>query len=189
MYAKSLFQLAEERGGRELLETTLGELEDVLELARQDPRFSEFLASRVIPAEQRARSLERIFKGRSGDLTLRFLMLLNDNGRLSHLPRIVAALDQLVQQRFGRVEVDVYTASPVSADELRGIREKIQAKLGREPIVPPYVDPRMIGGIKVQIGDQLIDGSVATQLRRMKEQLAERGLAAMRARFGSAVSE
>lgn len=187
IYAKSLYQLADEQGGRGGVEAVLGELEDVLELARQDPRFSEFLASRVVPAAQREKSLAQIFKGRASDLTLRFLQTLNQKGRLNHLTAIVASFDRIVQDKFGRVEVDLYTASPISPDELRSIREQLQQKLGREPIVHPYVDDQMIGGIKMQIGDQLVDGSIATQLRRLKDQLGVRGMAAMRAKFDRAI--
>jgi F-type H+-transporting ATPase subunit delta len=187
IYAKSLYQLADEQGGREKVETVLAELEDVLELARHDQRFSEFLASRVVPADRRGHSLEQIFKGRASDLTLRFLQVVNDKGRLSHLTAIVGAFDHLAQEKFGKVEVDVYTASPISPDELRAIREQLQAKLGREPIVHPYVDHTMIGGIRVQIGDQLVDGSFSTQLRRLKDQLGQKGAASMRARFDQAV--
>lgn len=189
IYATSLFDLADKAGGRQAIEATLAELEDVLEMTRHDARFSEFLASRVLPMAQRAESLTRIFAGRASDLTLRFLQILNEKGRLPHLTAIVSAFDHLVQERFGRVEVDLYTAAPISPDELRAIREQIQAKLGREPIVHPYVDASMIGGIRLQIGDQLIDGSVSTQLRRLKDQLAERGMAAMRARFDRAIDE
>jgi len=189
IYAKSLYQLADEQGGRGSIEAVLGELEDVLELARQDAKFSEFLSSRVLPVAQRAATLDRIFKGRASDLTLRFLQILNNKGRLGHLPAIVGAFDELVQHKFGRVEVDLYTAGPISPEELRSIREQLQTKLGREPIVHPYVDHGMIGGIKLQIGDQLIDGSIATQLRRLKDQIADKGSAAMRARFDRAIGE
>jgi F-type H+-transporting ATPase subunit delta len=182
IYARSLFELAEGRGGQGTIEATQGELEEILELARNDARFSEFLASRVLPVAQRSASLERIFKGRVSDLTLRFLQILNEKGRLSHLPAIVAAYDKMVQDQFGRIEVDVYTASPISPDELRMIREQLQRALGREPIVRPYTDDAMLGGVKLQIGDRLIDGSLATRLRRLRDRLATEGTAQLRAR-------
>lgn len=189
IYARSLFELAEQHGGRELIESILGELEEILEMAREDAKFSEFLASRVLPVADRARSLERIFKGRVHDLTLRFLLVLNEKGRLGHLPAIVAAYDQSVQERFGRVEVDLYTASPVSAEELRMIKDRLQAVLGREPIVHPYTDNSMIGGIRLQIGDRLIDASLATRLRKLREKLLTDGGSEIRARAEQIIDE
>jgi F-type H+-transporting ATPase subunit delta len=182
IYARSLFELAEAKGGRETIEACQGELEDVLELARTNTKFSEFLASRVLPVDQRSASLEKIFKGRVSDLTLRFLQILNEKGRLSHLPAISAAYDAIVQAKFGRVEVDVYTAAPLSSEELRAIRERLQRALGREPIIHPYTENGMLGGVKLQIGDRLIDGSLATQLRRLRDQLATQGIAQVRSR-------
>jgi F-type H+-transporting ATPase subunit delta len=76
----------------------------------------------------------------------------------------------------------VYTASPISTDELKLIRERLQAAIGKEPIVHPYTDDSMIGGIRLQIGDKLIDGSLSTRLRKLRDQLATDGAAEIRTR-------
>jgi F-type H+-transporting ATPase subunit delta len=182
IYARSLFELAEAKGGREAIEGTLAELEDIIEMARADRNFSEFLASRVLPVNDRSQSLEKIFKSRTSDLTLRFLQVLNEKGRLSHLPPIAAAFDHMVQGKFGRVEVDVYTPAPISPDELRMIKERLQRALNKEPIIHPYVDHTMLGGIKMQIGDRLIDGSIASRLRQFRDRLTTEGTAEIRSR-------
>jgi F-type H+-transporting ATPase subunit delta len=183
IYAKSLFELAEKSGGKDQIEGILGELEDILEIARTDKRFGEFLSSRVIPDARRGRSLTRIFEGRASDLTVRFLGVVNEKGRLGHLPAIVAAYDGLVQKHFGRVEVDVFTADPIGADELRSIQSRLASAMGKEVILHPYTDSAMIGGVKFRIGDQLIDGSLATRLRKLRDQLSISGTAAIRSRF------
>ena len=180
-YARSLFELAQGDDGQDQIEACCDELETILELARSDAMFNEFLASRVLPRRRRARSLDAIFAGRISGLTLRFLLVLNEKGRLGHLPAIVAAFDTLVQERYGRVEVDVYTASPMSGEEVRLIQERLRQVLGREPIVHPYTDASMIGGVKFQIGDQLVDASLATRLAAMRGQLSSEGLARLRA--------
>lgn len=182
VYAAALFDLATAQGGQSAVEHTLAELEDILELARTEPAFGEFLASRILAAESRGRSLERILTGRVSDLTRNFLLTLNSKGRLASLPGIVAAFDEKVQEAYGRVEVDVYTASPISPEDLSSIRERLRATLGKDPIVHPYTDRAMIGGLKLQIGDQLIDASIATRLRKMRDRLNQDGLAKLRAR-------
>ena len=188
-YAQSLFELAQAQGGQAKIEQVQGELEDVLELARSDRRFSEFLASRILPEKARGASLAKIFRGRASDLLVNFLLVLNDKGRLGHLAPIAAAFDELVQEVFGRVEVDVYTASPLAAEELESIRSRLRAVLGREPVVHPYTDGSMIGGIKFQVGDRLIDGSLSTRLRRMREMLDRDGAAAVRAKAERIIEE
>ncbi len=189
VYARSLFELAEAKGGQEKAEKTLGELEDVIELARGDARFSEFLSSRVLGADSRDEALVRIFEGKITGVTLRFLRLLNKKGRLGLLIPIVSAFDRIVQERFGRVEVDVYTPGPVGADELRRLKERLGATLGKEVIVHPYTDTSMIGGIRLRIGDQLVDASVSTRLRKMRDQLEQRGGAQIRANARRIIEE
>lgn len=189
IYARSLFEMAESQGGRELLERVAGEIEDILELTRIDPQFNEFLASRILAASDRAESLRKVFGGRVSDLTLHFLLLLNDKNRLGHLVPIAGAMDQMVQEKFGRVEVDLYTPAPISPEQLREIRDRLQETLKREPIIHPYTDASMIGGIRLQIGDTLIDGSLASRLRRLKEQMMTQGLARIRAKFDDIVEQ
>lgn len=174
IYARSLFELAAAEGPQ-TAETVLGELEDVLELARQDPRFSEFLSSLVVSQASRDRSLETIFTGRASPLTLRFLRVLNAKGRLAHLPAVTAAFTQQVQNAFGRVEIDVFTAEPLNDAEKGVLRQRLSSRLGKDVIVHAYTEPAMLGGIKLRIGDQLIDDSLATHLRRMKDALIAGG--------------
>jgi F-type H+-transporting ATPase subunit delta len=181
IYAGSLFELAKQNGGPQACESTLGELEDILELARADAKFGEFLSSMILPAKEREASLKTILQGRVSDLTYKFFQVVNEKDRLSHLPSIVAALEQMVQHAYGRVEVDVYTAAPIDQAETQAIRSRLQGMLGKEPVIHAYVEPEMIGGIRMQIGDQLIDGSVKTQLRRLRDNISSTGGAEIRA--------
>jgi F-type H+-transporting ATPase subunit delta len=183
IYASSLFELAKQNGGGpQACESTLGELEDVLELARSNAQFGEFLASMILSAKERKASLQKMFQGHVSDLTYKFLQVLNEKGRLAHLPAIVGAFEQMVQLAYGRVEVDVYTAAPIDQAEVAGIRSRLQSMLGKEPVLHAYTDEAMIGGLRLQIGDQLIDGSVQTQLRKLRDNISSTGGAEIRAR-------
>ncbi|MCC6971698.1 MAG: ATP synthase F1 subunit delta [Phycisphaerales bacterium] len=183
VYARGLLDLAEAKGGRSTIEAVQSELEDILEMARGDAKFNEFLASRVVATKDRAESLKRIFEGQVNDLTLRFLLVLNRKGRLSHLVPIVGAYDALVQERFGRIEVDVLTAAPMSQDEVRHARDRLSNVLGKEVVVHPYTDSTMIGGVKFRIGDQLVDASLATRLRKLKDRLNSSGMSDVRSKI------
>lgn len=180
VYAQSLYELADAQGGRGKVEEVLAELEDVLELARGDATFGEFLSSPAIGADARGAALGRVFGGRVTDLTVKFLRTLNGKGRLGHLPAITAAFDSLVQHKFGRVEVDAFTAAPMNADEVRTTREGLARALGKDVVLHPYVDATMIGGVKFRIGDQLLDGSVSTSLRNLKDRLDSQGASKLR---------
>lgn len=183
VYARSLFDLAHESGGRGVVEGVLGELEDILEVARATPSFAELLSSRVVPANRREQSLRRILQGRASDLCLRFMLVLNRKDRLGSLPQIAEAFDAIAQQAFGRVEVDVITASELPAGEVPALRDRLSKALSKDVVVHTYVEPAMLGGVKLRVGDRLVDGSIQTRLRRMKDQLAGSGLASLRSRM------
>jgi F-type H+-transporting ATPase subunit delta len=182
VYARSLFELAEDAGGLEKIGEVLEELEVIVELSRSDSDFREFLSSPIIGLGPRQKALKSIFDGRISDLVLRFLLVTNSKGRLGHIDQITGALGALVQEAHGRIEVDVITASggEASPELLEAVRSRVQSVLGKEPVLHHYSDPTMIGGIKMRIGDQLVDGSVATRLRRMKEEILGKGATQVR---------
>ncbi len=183
VYARSLYELAEEAGGRDKILEIADEIEQVCELARGDRGFREFLGSPIVDRGRRADALRGIFRERVTDLLLRFMLVLNDRGRLGHLEDIGNAYDRLVHEAFGRVEVDVFTPAPLEPAQLETIKQRVGAALSKEPVVYTYTDPSMIGGLKLRIGDQLIDGSVAARLRRMRHRFLTTGSAAVRENF------
>ena len=90
----------------------------------------------------------------------------------------------MVAQLTGqRVEVDVFTASPLDSAGLASVRERLAGSLKRDVVVHPYVDGSMIGGVKFRIGDQLVDASVATRLRKLRDRLSTEGASALRERL------
>jgi F-type H+-transporting ATPase subunit delta len=180
VYAKSIFELAQSQDGQQNAEEILGELEDIIEIARNDRSFNELLASRLI---------ERMFSGKVSPLTLNFLRQLNRKDRLANLSQIAVAMDELVQNQFGRIEVDVFTASPISASELESVRKRLSDSLGKEVIMHPYTDSSMLGGIKLRMGDQLIDGSIQAELRKLRETLLTKGSGEIRGRSGDMLGE
>lgn len=189
VYAESLFDLAESEGGRQRLEELSGEMDELVELTRANPELSEFLASQIIPTVQRERSLKKIFQGRVSPLLFNFLVILNRKERLSRLLPIASAYEHMVQERFGRIEVDVYTRHPLPKDQVNAIRERLKQALQREPIVYTYTDPAMLGGVRMQVGDRMVDASIATQLRRMKEVLSKDGASRLREKFDQAFED
>ena len=183
VYARSLYELAHEAGGLDKSEEIYEELAAIVEMSRADPKLREFLSSPILGKGAREKALRAVFENRISDMLLRFLLVANDKGRLGELEHIASAMDAMLQSAHGRIEVDVYTASADQiGDELLGtVVEKIRSATGKEPVLHKYSDPSMIGGIKLLIEDQLIDGSVATRLRRMREGIVGRGAVGLRA--------
>lgn len=187
IYARSLYELAQDAGGTEKIFEIGDELEQICELARSDRTLREFLGSPIIDRKKRAAAISSMMRDQITDLTLRFLLVLNQKGRLGHLEPIQNAFDQLVQAAHGRVEVDVFTAAPLGEAQLDHIRTRIKDAIGKEAVLHPYTDSKMLGGLKLRIGDQLIDGSVASRLERMRHAILTSGSAAVRSRVSQIV--
>lgn len=183
VYARSLLEVCDAKGGDSAAESASAELRELAEIIRADKRFAEFLRTPIVGDASRKASLEKILSGKVSDLVFRFAMVVCDHGRAGRLADIADAFDALLQERLGRVEVDMYTVDGAASDEvLATVRERVKDAFGKDPVLHQYADPSMIGGVKLRIGDQLIDGSVATQLRSMRESVARRGSQAIRAR-------
>lgn len=187
IYATSLFEVCQKHGGDEAIQETMEELQAILDMAREDAAFNEFLASRVLSSKNRDKSLRTIFEGKVSERTLNFLLLLNEKDRLGHLPAMVRDFHGKSQEAFGRLEVDVHTAGPISSADLDAIRERLARTLGKEVLANHVSEPGMIGGLKLRFGDRLVDGSITTRLRRLRDQLDEDGAARVRARVGEMI--
>jgi F-type H+-transporting ATPase subunit delta len=185
VYATSLLEVCDRQGGVALAESCSAELSALAEMIRADKRFAEFLKTPIIGAAARRASIDRIVKGKVSDLVHRFVMVIAAHGRAGRLADISDAFDGLLQARLGRVEVDMYTVTGQAApDVVATVKGGVKEAFGKEAVIHQYADPNMIGGVKLRIGDQLIDGSVETQLRNMRDAVAARGTGAMRSRLG-----
>ena len=182
VYAQSLLELAEAAGGEEKIAETGEQLQGLLEIVRAEPAFAEFLRSPIVKRSSRGESLKRVLDGQVSDLLLRFILVLNDKGRLGRLSDIAAAFDEMLNERFGRIEVDVFTVEGRLDDaQMSLLADKVRSRLGKEPVFHQYSDPSLLGGLVLRVGDQLIDGSVRGRLRGLRESLMDRGATAIRA--------
>jgi F-type H+-transporting ATPase subunit delta len=180
-YARALFELSAETGA---LADVADELVQLVQLLEANPTLAALFAHHGIATDRRAATLEKIFRGRVHQTTYGFLGVLNAKGRLGYLKEIHTAFELILKEARGEVDVDVYSATPLSSEQARGVSERIGAAIGKTAVVKPHVDPDLIGGLKIRIGDRLIDASVASQLRRIRHDILRRGAAAARAGTG-----
>lgn len=186
VYADALWDLAAEAGAIDATAAELGQLVDLLD---EQPKLRAMFESPAIQAERRRASIASIFKGRLSDLVYRFLQVLNQKSRLGQLPVIRVAFDQRLKAERGEVDVDVYAAAPLTDAQVAAVAEQLGASLGRKAVVTVRVDETMIGGLKLRIGDRLIDGSVATQLSKLKRKMIARGREAVRSNPGGLLEQ
>ena len=171
-YAETLLALAE-RQGPGALEEFGRALDELAALLRSDPRARQFLDTpRVSPAQKKA-ALTAALAGRAPAMFVRFVMVLTDKRRQSLLPEIALAYRDLTDERMGRVRVAV-TISHAPDEALQAeIGNALADRLGRT-VIPTYrVDPELLGGMVLRLGDEILDGSVRSRASALRRRLMD----------------
>jgi F-type H+-transporting ATPase subunit delta len=109
-------------------------------------------------------------------LVLDFLKVLSRHDRLDVARAVGRETQKLHDELRGRVRVELRTATPLDDGLSRTIEASLRRILPGEPVVEPAVDPELIGGIMLRVGDTVYDGSVARQLRQVREQMINRSI-------------
>lgn len=189
VYARPLLELADEAGGDETPDAVGDELGQIVELMHDQPELRKILQDPAVRAPYRAESIQRLFQGQVSDLTHRFLQVLNTKGRLDELENIAHAVAAKLKERRGEFDADLYTAQPLTDEQANQVAERLGRAMGGKALLNRHVDPSMIGGLRLRIGDRLIDGSIATRLQQMRRSLHHRTREAVRQRADEMLEE
>lgn len=172
VYAQAIIEAADKRNCRE---TVIGELESLArEVLPKVPQAVAVFASPRVATEQKAALIDRIAAGRMLPTTVHALHVLARHGRLGIVAEVSAAARRLAEQLAGRKQAVFTTAVPLSADEQRRIVGDVEQAVGATLSPAFAVDPDLIGGLVVRIGDTVYDQSIATGLARLGGNLHRR---------------
>ena len=167
-YAKALFDFSREKHCLDPVHEDLAALERLYE---DSPEFAAFMDDTMLPADQRAAALDRLLAGRAHPSTLQFLHFLEAKGRLGLLRRIAPLFEALVHDHHGILKITILSAGPLDGDQLDRIKRRMQARFESRIEATMAVDPALIGGFRVRVGDTIHDYSIATQLAVLKHEL------------------
>ncbi len=171
VYATALFRLAQELGR---VAEVRDELQELNVLMRTQPGFAEMLSSAALDADRRAASLERMFRGRLSDLVLNALQVLNRHGRADLLAALLQRFVTRQEAAAGQVPVVATTALELDEQQRRSVSEVAAKLAGKQPLMRFRVDPGILGGLVLEIGDWRYDYSVRARLNEARAQLHER---------------
>ena len=172
VYAQALLDRTESNAEAEAV---LGELESLVALLDEaEESFEHLLTESLMDVRERCEMVTRIFRGRVGDLTEAFLATLARRNRMDLLRPAARRLRRLLGKRQGQIEVLVTTAEPLAEDQRQALTDSLRKTLHAEPILSERVDPDVLGGVIVRVGDRVYDASVAGQLRKVSQNLAKR---------------
>jgi F-type H+-transporting ATPase subunit delta len=167
-YAKSLIDLAIEKNLQEAIYKDMQFLQSVCRSSRE---FVVLLKSPVIPGDKKDKVIEAIGGDHMSAVTLAFCRLLVHKKRESFLPEIVTAFIQQYKDYKGIHSIRLLTAAPISKGLKQEIVEKVRSEKGMENIeLDTAVKEELIGGFILEIGDQMVDASIAFGLNNVRKQ-------------------
>jgi len=161
-YAVALFDLARESNDIDSVQKSLATLHAGL---TESADLAALVASPVVSRGDAANAIAAVAKAMKLDsLTAKFLGVLAENRRLADLPGMIDAFNAIVAAHRGEVTAKVTSAHPLSAAQLKELAANLKTRVGRDVQIATTVDPAILGGLVVQLGSQLIDGSIRTRL-------------------------
>lgn len=166
VYAKTLLKLATGAGAAASM---LEEFGGLVVYVNADEAFRSFLISTTVDSDRRRETLEKTMRGKLSDLLLNFLQILNRKERLELLEQIYVQYRLAYEATQNQIEATVTTAIRLEPGPRGALVQSLRRYTGKDPILTEKVDPAILGGMVVHIGDKKIDMSVARQLRGYRE--------------------
>ncbi len=168
VYGRSLFEVARDHGNLDLVREQLGQVADALE---SDQRLQVFFFSPYFSTEEKKEGLEKVVQ--DGDETVvNFLELLIEKHRVPAIFRIRRAYEALWEEENKLLPVEVTSAIELDQETVDNIGKTIGERTGRRVELESKVDPDILGGIVLRVGDRILDASIANRLESLRKQVA-----------------
>jgi F-type H+-transporting ATPase subunit delta len=169
VYARSLFEVAKDHDGLDRIHEELGEFADALDGNRD---LQVFFFSPYFSSEEKKDAIPKIVDG-ADEHFVRFLELLAERHRMPALFRIRRAFDALYAEERKLLPVTVTSAVELDENIVQEIGRKIEEQTGRKVELTAKVDPDVIGGLVMRVGNIVMDGSIRARLERLRKQVAK----------------
>ena len=171
-YAKSVFSLAEEKN---VLDDVKVDMDSISATIKASPELKRLLDSPLVNSGKKHKILEQVFSGEfKAELTTLLVQMLVRKGREKFLPYVAEGFIKLHDEAKGVRRGILTTAQSLSIDQRREISQILKDQTGQVTILEERVDPEIIGGFVLKVGDTLFDGSVASSLRKVKQEFKKR---------------
>jgi F-type H+-transporting ATPase subunit delta len=171
VYAESLYAAAPSGQAQEVGEELHALINEALP---QQESLRNFFTSGVISGSKKKEVLEKTFRGKASDTFTDFLLVLNSHDRLNLLIPIYHGYRRLLDEQNKRVRVLVTSAAPLDEQQKENLIAGVRSSFLLEPILHEQVDPQLLSGFVIRVGDWQFDGTLRSRLNQLKNQLLER---------------
>jgi F-type H+-transporting ATPase subunit delta len=167
-FARAAFRVAAKL---DLVDSLLERFQLLEQIYRNNKAFRHLMITQRIPVEKKLELLRRIFDEHLTDLEYEILRLLLEKGKGLQLARIARTINRLAQVEGGRKDLIVYTPEALADKQIEQLTQRVEASIKQPVRAKGIVDPNLLGGIKLRLGNTLIDGTIARRLELLREQL------------------
>ncbi len=169
VYARSLFQVARERGRLDELREQLGQLTDALDEYRE---LAVFFFSPYFSSSEKQQSLSTLLVG-ADEILVNFLTLLIENHRMPVIFRIRQEYERLWEEENRTLPVEITSAIELDENTTESLGRTIGERAGRTVTLAARVDPDIIGGIIIRVGNSILDASIRNRLEQLRRHVAQ----------------
>ncbi len=169
VYARSLFEVAREQGKLDVLREQLAQFAGALDENRE---LAVFFFSPYFSTKEKQDSLERILDG-ADESFMNFLSLLIENHRMPVIFRIDQQFERLWEQENKMLPVDITSAIALDEDTTESLGRRIGERAGRKVKLAAHVDPDILGGIVLRVGNSILDASIRNRLEQLRRHVAQ----------------
>lgn len=170
-YALAIYKVAEENGK---VEQYLEQLRNVVALINGDKDFQELIKHPQVSTSSKKKLFEQVFKGKIEDDLLSFLLVLIDKGRILQLEGKLKQMEKIHLEKGNTVIAKIKTVIPLVDEEKKNLVEKLELKFNKKVLLEEEIDSSIIGGVYVQVDNEVIDGSIKSKLDEMKKLMLKR---------------
>jgi F-type H+-transporting ATPase subunit delta len=167
-YARAIFELAREESQLEEWSRHIATVGEMLSV----PEVQAVMANPTISIQERQAAIASLLDSPAGPEGVNLGKLLVGAGRLDEVAGIEEEYNRLVDEAAGRVSAIATTAVELSSEDYEGLTRSLSRQLGREVRLTAAVDPAVLGGLVLRLGDHVIDASLASRLQQLRRQLA-----------------
>ena len=165
-YALALYTVAEEKGK---VEEYLNDLREIVSLMKNDDDFLKVIKYPQISTSSKKKMFIKIFKGLIDEDLLSFLLILIEKDRIMFTEEKLKEMEKIHLERNNTLLVEVITVIPLENTEKENLRAKLFKMYDKTIIFHEKLDKKIIGGVYIRVGDDVIDGTIKSKLEEMKK--------------------